>query len=312
MILTVTPNAALDRTAIMPGFALDRVNNFKSFLSQPGGKGVNVARVLKTFGEPVVVTGCIGGETGKLIRHGLERSGIATEFAVVPGESRTCLAIIDPTRGAITELHEQGPELGAPEIAKLEAVLAKYQNKAKEMVFSGSLPPGVPPDCYRRWAEAFQRTGGRAYIDAKGSALAHALEGRPYLIKPNQKEAEELVGYKLDNETRLLKALNHLMAKASIAIITLGERGAVVGAGSERWWIYAPPIRAVNTVGSGDAFLAGFLVGMRRQLPLQEAARLGAAAGASNALLQESGVVRLEAVDRLMAQTRAEPLKAFA
>lgn len=312
MILTVTPNAALDRTAIMPGFALDRVNNTKAFLTQPGGKGINVARVLKAFGERVVATGFIGGETGKLIKNGLERSGIATDFAVVAGESRTCLAIIDPSRGAITEIHEQGPELGAHDVSKLEALLAKYQNKAKEMVFSGSLPPGIPPDSYRRWAEAFQRTGGRAYIDAKGSVLAHAMEGRPYLVKPNQKEAEELLGFKLDNETKLLKALNYLMAKATIAIITLGERGAVVGSGAERWWIYAPPIQAINAIGSGDAFMAGLIVGLRRQWSLQESARLATAAGAANALAQESALVRLELVDRLLAQTRAEPLSAFA
>lgn len=309
MIVTVTPNAAIDRTALISNFALNAVNEVKAVPSQPGGKGVNVARVLKAFGAPVVATGFAGGETGKQIKLGLERTGVATEFAVVMGESRTCLAIIDPARMAITEINELGPDITAQEVTKLTAILTRWSQKAGDMVFSGSLPPGVPIDSYRKWVEAFQRTGGRAYVDAKGPILYHALEARPFLVKPNQAEAEELVGYSLDTESRLAQAIEYFLKRAQIAIITLGERGAAVGSEGERWRVYAPPVKAINPIGSGDAFLAGFIIGLQRKLPIKEAARLGTASGAANAQAQFPGQIRLEQVDRLMGQVRIEALR---
>lgn len=309
VIVTVTPNAALDRTAIMPSFTLNAVNEVKALSSQPGGKGINVARVLKAFGVPVVATGFVGGDTGKAIKLGLERAGIPTDFAVVMGESRSCLAIIDTGRGVITELNELGPDVTVQEVTKLTALLNKYSQKAQEMVFSGSLPPGVPLDTYRKWVDNFQRAGGRAFVDAKGPVLYHALEGRPFLVKPNQREAEELVGYTLDTDARIAKAVEYFLAKAQIAIITLGERGAAVGAEGERWRLFAPPGQVLNPIGSGDAFLGGFLVGMHRKLSLKECARLAAAAGAANAQAQATGTVRLEQVDRLVSQVKVEALR---
>lgn len=309
MIVTVTPNAAIDRTAVVSGFTLNTVNEVKAISSLPGGKGINVARVLKAFGAPVVASGFVGGEIGKLIKLGLERNGIGTDFAIVMGESRTCLAIVDAQRMMITELNEQGPDVTVQEVTKLTAILNKWSQKSKDMVFSGSLPPGVPQDSYRKWVEGFQRTGGRAYVDAKGPVLYHALEGRPYLVKPNQKEAEEIVGYALDSEARISQAIEYFMAKAQIAIVTLGERGAAIGSEGERWRAYAPPVKAANPIGSGDAFLAGFLVGLQRKQPLKDVLRLATATGAANAQAQGAGMIRLEQVDRLASQVKIEALR---
>lgn len=309
MIVTVTPNAALDRTAVLPSFTLNAVNEVKAMASQPGGKGINVARVLKAFGVPVVASGFVGGETGKAIKLGLDRAGIGTDFASVMGESRTCLAIIDAGRGLITELNERGPDVTVQEVTKLTALLNRWSQKATEMVFSGSLPPGVPLDTYRKWVESFQRSGGRAYVDAKGPVLYHALEGKPFLVKPNQREAEELVGYSLDSDPKIARAIEYFLAKSQIAIVTLGERGAAVGSEGERWRVYAAPGPSLNPIGSGDAFLGGFLVGLHRRLSLKECARLGAAAGAANAQAQASGNVRLEQVDRLVSQVKVEALR---
>jgi tagatose 6-phosphate kinase len=309
MIVTVTPNAAIDRTVVVPNLVLNACHEVKAVPTQPGGKGINVARVLKAFGAPVIATGFAGGETGKQIRLGLERAGVPTEFAVIGGESRTCLALLDPARMTVTEINELGPEVTVGEVTKLTAILTRWSQKAEDMVFSGSLPPGVPPDSYRKWIEAFQRSGGRAAVDAKGPVLYHALEGRPFLVKPNQREAEELVGHSLDSDSRLGSALDYFLKRSQVALITLGERGAVVATEAERWRIYAPPIKVTNPIGSGDAVLAGFLVGWRRKLTLSECARLGVACGAANALSHLPGHVRLEQVDRLMGQARAEVLR---
>lgn len=309
MILTVTPNAAIDKTAIVPGFALNRCQTVKQFHSQPGGKGINVARVLKAFGMPVFASGFVGGETGKLIKLGLEREGIRADFGTVLGESRTCLAILDPQRGTVTELNEAGPEVMAQEVTKLTAIIQRYATRATPTVFAGSLPPGVPADAYRKWIDIVQRTGGKAYLDTKGPALVHGLEAHPYMVKPNQAEAEEVLGYHLDTETRIAQALEYFLRKAHIAVITLGERGAAIGSEGERWRVYAPPVKAVSTVGSGDAFLAGFIVGLQRGLPLKECARLAAATGAANTQAPSAGSLRLEQVDRLQGPIKVEALR---
>ena len=309
MLVTVTPNPALDRFAVVPEFRPGVRHDVRSMVAQPGGKGINVARALRSFGVPVVASGFIAGETGKLIRTGLERAGVSTDFVVVPGESRHCMTILDTARVTCTTLHEQGPELTQQDAVKLTALLGRLGATAQEMVFAGSLPPGLPPDSYRRWIESFQRTGGKAFLDAKGPALYHGLEARPFLVKPNQAEAEELVGYPLDSEARLIQALEAIKVKSQIAIITLGPRGAVVGSEGERWRVLPPPMPApLDRTGSGDAFLAGFLVGLRRGLSIRACATLAAAAGAAQAQLQGAGSIRLEAIDRLATQIRVEPL----
>ncbi len=309
MFLTVTPNAAIDKTAVVQGFAVNHRHVVKHIHAQPGGKGINVARVLKAFGTPVFASGFVGGETGKLIKMGLEREGIRGDFGIVMGESRTCLAILDPQRGTVTEVDEAGPEVTAQEVTKLTAIIQRYATRSTPTVFAGSLPPGVAPDTYRKWIDIVQRTGGKAYLDAKGPALVHGLEASPYLVKPNQVEAEEVLGYHLDTETRISQAIEYFLRKAHIAVITLGERGAAIGCEGERWRVYAPPVKAVSTVGSGDAFMAGFIVGLNRGLPLKECARLAAATGAANTQSVSPGTIRLEQVDRLQSQIRVDALR---
>ncbi len=309
MFLTVTPNAAIDKTAVVQGFTVNQRHIVKHIHSQPGGKGINVARVLKAFGSPVFASGFVGGETGKLIKLGLEREGIRGDFGMVMGESRTCLAILDPQRGTVTELDEAGPEVRAQEVTKLTAIIQRYAIRSTPTVFAGSLPPGVPPDAYRKWIDIVQRAGGKAYLDARGAALVHGLEAHPYLVKPNQQEAEEVLGYHLDTETRISQAIEYFLRKSHIAVITLGERGAAIGSEGERWRVYAPAVKAVSTVGSGDAFLAGFIVGLTRGMPLKECARLATATGAANTQASSAGTIRLEQVDRLQSQIRVEPLR---
>lgn len=309
MFLTVTPNAAIDKTAVVQGFSVNQRHVVKHIHAQPGGKGINVARVLKAFGTPVYAAGFVGGETGKLIKLGLEREGIRGDFATVMGESRTCLAILDPKRATVTELDEAGPAVTAQEVTKLTAIIQRYVTRQTPTVFAGSLPPGVPPDAYRKWIDIVQRAGGKAYLDAKGPALIHGLEAHPYMVKPNQVEAEEVLGYHLDTETRISQAIDYFLRKSHLAVITLGERGAAIGCEGERWRVYAPPVKAVNTVGSGDAFLAGFIVGLTRGLPLKECARLAAATGAANTQATSAGSIRLEQVDRLQSQIRVEALR---
>ncbi|MBM3266629.1 MAG: 1-phosphofructokinase family hexose kinase [Candidatus Sericytochromatia bacterium] len=308
MILAVCANTSLDRTAVIPGFAAGKLHRVGRVHVQAGGKGVNVARCLNALGLPVLTVGFAGGEMGRWIAQAMRREGLSADLIQIAGESRSCFAILD-TRGLkVTEVDEEGPEVSLAEVGKLTALLARHAPRARMAVLSGSLPPGCPPDTYRRWVEVARKAGATPVVDAAGPALNEALAARPYLVKPNEAEAEELLGYRLDNNTAISRALDFLAAKADVVALTLGARGAAIAAGDRRWRVNPPAIKAINTVGCGDAFLAGFVAGLVRNLPLEAASRLAVAAGSANATAVGAGTVPAQTIDKLEAEVRLTAL----
>ncbi|MBI6546924.1 MAG: 1-phosphofructokinase family hexose kinase [Cyanobacteria bacterium NC_groundwater_1444_Ag_S-0.65um_54_12] len=308
MILAVCPNTAIDRTAVIAGFAAGKQHKIARVHQQPGGKGVNAARVLKALGQPVLVIGFVGGETGRQFAHGLQREGISAELVRIAGPTRTCLAIVDPRGHKVTEIDELGPEVNALEVQKLNHAVMQHLGRAHFAIFSGSLPPGAPVDLYRRWVELAHKHGVLAAVDAAGPILSQALAAHPYLTKPNQQEAEEHLGYRLSGESAIIQALETLAPQSEIVAITLGARGAAIAVPGRRWRVHPPSISASNTVGCGDAFLAGFLTGLERQLSPEDASRLAIAAGAANALTSGAGTMPAQQITRLETAVQLFPL----
>ena len=308
MILSVFANASLDRTAVAPGFVAGKLHRVSRVHVQAGGKGINVARILKSLGLPVLTTGLIGGETGRWIVHGMRREGLSEDMSAISGESRTCFAILDTKGLKVTEIDEVGPEVTIQEVQRLTALIAKHIGRAKVAVFAGSLPPGCPPDTYRKWVELARKAGAIAVVDASGLVLSEALEARPFLVKPNQTEAEEVLGYRLDSNSTISRALDSFAGRAEVVALTLGARGAAIAAGDKRWRVHPPAVKAINTVGCGDAFLAGFIAGIMRNLPLEEASRLAVAAGSANATGIGAGTVPAQTIDRREHEVTVSPL----
>src|SRR5512136_2585025 len=153
MILCVNPNAAIDKTVVVPGFRLNEIQRPEQVLAFPGGKGCNVARALKRLGETPVVTGWIGGYAGQFIENGLRAEGIQTDFIHTDFESRTCLSILDPRDKTLTELYEKGDPVPADKVDEFNTRFAAAVKHYAAVTFSGSLPPGVPLDFYRQLAE---------------------------------------------------------------------------------------------------------------------------------------------------------------
>lgn len=299
MILSVCANASLDRTVVAPGFTAGKLHRVSRVHAQAGGKGINVARILASLGLPVLTTGFIGGETGRWIVHGMRKEGLSEDMAAIAGESRTCFAILDTRNLKVTEIDEIGPEVTIHEVQKLTATISRHIHRAKVAIFSGSLPPGCPPDTYRRWVELAWKAGAMPVVDASGQVLSEALEARPYLIKPNQTEAEEVLGFRLDGTAAINRALEWFAGKAEVVALTLGPRGAAIAAGGKRWRVQPPAVKAINTVGCGDAFLAGFVAGLMRNLSLEGASRLAVAAGAANATGIGAGTVPAQTIEKL-------------
>lgn len=311
MIVTVTLNAAIDKTYVLPTFAPGALHRPQQVVSLAGGKGINVARVARTLGAEVTATGFVAGYNGKMIAQGCTENGITPSFCEIAGESRICMTFLDASTQTVTEVLEPGPTVAPEAFASFRDHLGGLAAQARYVVLSGSLPTGLAPDAYRQLLETVKAAGAIAVLDTSGAALAPALPAGPFLIKPNRAEAEALLGYELTDMDARQRAVDDLLRQgARHVLLSLGEEGALLGGGGRMYYL---PVLAqeniVNPVGCGDALLAGVVTGLMRGYSMAEAATLGIASAAANALQLGAGVVTPDGVERLWERAVCTVLK---
>jgi 1-phosphofructokinase/tagatose 6-phosphate kinase len=313
MIITVTLNAAIDKSLSVPNFRLGRRHRTVEQTTMPGGKGVNVARTLKTLGQPVIATGFAGGATGTRIVEALTQESILNDFVRIREESRTNTAVHDPTNGEQTEINERGPAVSAKEVELFRDKLLYLASGADIVVFAGSLPRGVETDIYATLIRELRKLGVTTVIDADGEPMHAAVRAEPDVISPNVLEAEELVGHEFnDDEDRAIAVREMVQLGAREAIMTLpdGCVASVLAGGVSslhRAWI--EPREAVAAVGAGDAFLAGFVAARYTGSSPEECLRFGVACGAESTQRLGAGLIDPREVDRLMSEIRVERLE---
>jgi 1-phosphofructokinase family hexose kinase len=303
VIVTVTLNAALDRTLTVPNFQLGHRHRASAGLSLAGGKGINVARTLKALDVPVVATGLAGGRTGTRIVEELTTEAILNDFVRIAGESRTSTMVVDPTGGTSTEIYEWGPQASSEELVMLLEKIAYLARAADLVVLAGSLPRSVDAGFYADAIRELARRRVRAVLDAEGEPLRMGVEAEPWLVSPNQREAESLVGQEFHDEEDFLMALD--------AIAELGARNVLIGhdAGAfaliredrrvQRFEARIPPLVPVAQPGAGDAMLAGYLAARTAEQSVEEALRLAVATGAAATLEVGGGRFDPREVSRL-------------
>jgi 1-phosphofructokinase/tagatose 6-phosphate kinase len=299
MIVTVTLNAAIDRTLLVPHFQVGQRHRASTALSSAGGKGINVARALKRLGIPVVCAGLAGGRTGVQLVERLTSEGLLNDFVRIRGESRTSTAVVDPTSNVYTEINEYGPEVEEHELAILRDKLAYLSRGAEFLVLAGSLPRGVGDDFYLETVREANRRGIPTVLDAEGEPLRRGIEGEPFLVSPNVREAEQLVGHEFSGSEDLVLALDEIADLGARNVILTHESGALALFREDRTEVRlevtVPHLEPVSTVGSGDVLLAGFLAARVSRRSLDEALRAGVAAGAASVL--EAGAAKFDARD---------------
>ena len=296
MIVTVTLNAALDRTLTVPNFQRGQRHRASESLSLAGGKGINVARALKRLDVPVVATGLAGGRSGMRIIEELTSEAILNDFVRIAAESRTSTAVVDPTGGSYTEINEWGPQVEPDELAMLLDKVEYLSRGADFVVFSGSLPRGVEDSFYAEAIRFLNRRQVRAVLDAEGAPLRLGAEAEPYLVSPNQNEAEGLVGQELNDQEDFVMALERIADRGARNVLITHETGCFALFREERRRLLfaaeAPRVEPISAVGSGDVLLAGFLAARVAEEPLETALRLAVAAGTAATL--ELGAGRFE------------------
>lgn len=315
MIVTVTLNAALDRTLRVPNFQLGRRNRANASLSLPGGKGVNVARSLKILGRPVIATGLAGGRTGTQIIEQLTAEGMLNDFVRIRDDSRASMAVIDATNTQQTEINEHGPEVQADELEMLLSKVRYLSQGADMFVLAGSLPPNVPTDHYAALLAELRRHKVVTALDAAGQVLREALAGEPSIVSPNMFEAEEIVGHEFADEDDMVEGAAAITGMGPGGVLIHHDDGCIarlrpdVGRG---WLTYRArlPRRTdvVSTVGSGDAFLAGFLSGRYMGEGHESCLARAVACGAASTQSFGAGTFGLGDVDALVRQVEVTAL----
>jgi 1-phosphofructokinase family hexose kinase len=316
MILTVTLNAAIDRTVAVPNFHLGHRHRAVESRTLAGGKGINVARALRLLGRPVLATGFAGGPTGNRVLEELRDESIAKDLTWIAGETRINLAVVDPTSGEQTEINERGPAVSPEEVERFVERLRYLAGGATICVLAGTLPPGAGDDLYARLVEELRERGVVSVLDSEGEPMRAGLRAGVSVVTPNEREAEELVGQEFADGDDLAHGLSELTRLgAGEAIITRPDGCvAAVGEGSERRLLEAR-IRAldpVSTVGSGDAFLAGYVAARYDGRPPEQCLAYGVACGAESTQHFGAGTVDRNQVERLLDEVELRDLEVHA
>jgi 1-phosphofructokinase/tagatose 6-phosphate kinase len=304
MIITVTLNAAIDKSLAVPNFRLGRRHRTVEQRTMAGGKGVNIARTLKALGQPVIATGFAGGATGTHIVEQLTEESILNDFVRIREESRTNTSVLDPTSGVQTEINERGPAITAHEVELFRDKLLYLARGAAIVVFAGSLPRGVEPDLYASLIRDLERSGVTTVVDTDGEPLRQAVRAEPDLVSPNVLEAEELVGHEFSNEEERSLAMAEIAALGPHEVIMTLPDGCLaqmlVDGESRLKRVRIEPREPIAKRGSGDAFLAGYLAARYEGRPPDQCIRFGVACGAESAGRFGAGVLDPREARRLM------------
>jgi 1-phosphofructokinase/tagatose 6-phosphate kinase len=304
MIITVTLNAAIDKSLSVPNFRLGRRHRTVEQRTMAGGKGVNIARTLKTLGQPVIATGFAGGITGTHIVEQLTEEAILNDFVRIREESRTNTSVLDPTTGEQTEINERGPSVSQHEVELFREKLLYLARGAAIVVFAGSLPRGLEPDFYAVLIHELERTGVTTVIDTEGEPLHQAVRAEPDVVSPNVIEAEELVGHEFASEQERSLGVREIAALGPHeAIMTLpdGCFAQVLVDGQPCMRRVSVEVReSIAKRGSGDAFLAGYIAARYEGRSPDQCLRFGVACGAESTARLGAGLIDPREARRLM------------
>lgn len=311
LILTLTVNPALDLSTWTERVVSGHKLRCGPSRTDPGGGGVNVARVVQRLGGRVLAVHTAGGAVGEAYCRLLAAEEVPTRVVPVRGSTREDFTVDERATGRQFRFVLQGPELsGAEWRACLDAVDESLPTGGY-VVASGSLPPGVPEDFYARVTRLARSRGARCVLDASGPALAAALAEGVFLVKPSRRELSAHVGAELDTEQEQVDAASALVADGSAqhVALTLGAEGAVLASAAGVRRLAVPPVPVSSTVGAGDSFLGAFVLRLAQGRPVEDAFRSAVAAGSATVLRRGTELCRRSDVERLEAELPAVILR---
>ncbi len=315
MIITITMNPSIDLTVDVRGLKVDDAIHMVGIHRDPGGKGVNVSRVVNTLGGPTIAYGFIGGDEGGNFSLLLAKEGILNSFLAIEEETRINIIINDLEKKTQTRIHARGPQVTLEDLYKLQQQIRRISNPSttqQYLVLGGSLPQGLPTTAYRDIIEEAKEVGMRTVLDSDGEYLKHGIKGGPFMIKPNTYELERLTGRQLMGKpiSDFVEAGREVLERGvEMVAITRGPREALLVTKELVLKAKPPKVKVNSPVGAGDSFVGGFLLAMVRNYGLKEALRWGVAAGAAATISPSTQLVKREDFERLLPQIAVEEVR---
>lgn len=308
-VVTVTLNPAIDLTCSISEFKTAAVNRVTSSRTDAGGKGVNIARLLRLFDLPVAATGFLGLDNLHIFEKLFRERGISDDFIRIPGETRTGIKILDDTTHSTTDINFPGLAPTADQFRQLQESLKQSAATAEIVIIAGSIPAPLPPESVGELVQTAREAGAKVFVDTSGPALSHAISARPALIKPNQDELGEYLGRPLEDTNEILHEARKLISQGiDTIIVSLGSQGALFVSAETALMSTPPRIKPVSTVGAGDAMIGSFAAGLLKGATFADCARLATAVSAAVVTLPGPGLDSLTTADTFKEQVQIKQL----
>lgn len=309
MIITVTLNPALDKTVILPGFAVNTVNRVSATRLDPGGKGINVSKVVKALGGKTLALGVLGGAAGGYIQAAMDKMELPNDMVLTGEITRTNLKIIDPLLQTNTDINEPGGPVSEETLDAVWHKLTKAVKPGDTVVLAGKNPPGMPDSRLADWVTRLHGMKVYTCVDTVGEPMQQAIAAQPDIIKPNREEMAEIAGRRMVTDDDVLTAARELVDRGvGLVTASLGADGAIFVTRNQAFRGYAPKVSVVSVVGAGDAMMAALTHYSAAGCSLEETARRSIAVSVASVMCSGSEAPELNMILPLIDQVRLEKL----
>ncbi|MFC2046852.1 1-phosphofructokinase [Chloroflexota bacterium] len=305
MIATVTLNPSLDENIIVHGLMVDETNRWTSLRRYAGGKGINVSRAIREMDGKTMAYGFIGGPNGRTVEILLDEGGVPFSFTPIDQETRTNFIITDTKNSRQTRIDAPGPHISRKELDRFCRKISEVYPTPALMVVSGSAPPGIPVDIYYDIISEANNHGIKCILDSGDQWIEEGIKAKPFLIKPNVREASQLLKVELPTEEAIIRAVLHLVEMdIEVVVISRGKDGIIAATKEKILKAVAPLVKIRSAVGAGDCTIAGLALKLANNEPLIEACRLAVAMGTATVLTPGTELCHRTDVEMLLPQVK--------
>ncbi|MEG0360240.1 MAG: 1-phosphofructokinase [Longicatena sp.] len=310
MIITVTFNPAIDKTAEVESLVVGGLNRLKNVRADAGGKGVNVSKTIKALGGTSLCTGFLAGASGKFIETSLDEINILHEFVWVEGSTRTNLKVLDQDL-ELTELNEAGPIIHQQDIERFMRLLIEHCDQDSIVVLSGNVSEGVNKTIYRDMIMAMKESYVRVILDADGDLFKEGIKAHPTLIKPNKYELATYfnVAQDISNTELIALAKTLLNEDTKLVVVSMGKEGSIFIQEDGVYLVDALSIQAHSSVGAGDAMVGAIAYALEQRMEISTLIRLAVASSAGAVMTKGTKPADKEVVEELMKQVNIKKLE---
>ncbi len=300
LVLVITLNPSIDRIYNVKELKTDKSYKVRDYQYTVGGKGINVARVLREFNEEVMVAGFIGSEGHTYIEKELDKMGIKHRFIPIKKETSSVIRILGEDNNYI-EIIEEGTSISTDEFIQFYELYKELITEVDMVCGSGDLPFGLPDEIYRDLIIIAEEYNKKFFLDTSGEALKLGIRALPFFVKPNKEELEYYLGCSLESDLEIIQAGKFLSEDGiQIVMVSLGERGSMVFHNGYIYRIRVPQVDVISSIGAGDSMVGGFIASLIRDYDFEFALRVAAACGTANVMETEQGKVDMHNMKKIM------------